>query len=303
MFDFDFELSDRIQKIRQIDTEYDLRKNGYVSFSGGKDSAVLSDLIDLALPMNAIPRVFINTGIEYNEVVKYVRERQKKDIRIVEVKSGVNIREMLENDGYPFKSKEHAHKLHLLQQGSTAKSVVSYFTILPNQRTMHNCPKILAYQSNGFNKFKVSDFCCSILKKRPANEWSKANKKPIAIIGIRSAEGGQRKNVSNCLYFQRSNLKKFSPLLVCSDDFVNKFVERYQVNLCPLYYAPYNFKRTGCKGCPFNIELQKELNTLAEFFPKEKEQCERIFGKVYNEYRRIKYRLTDNVLDFSNSPF
>lgn len=303
MFDFDFELSDRIQKIQQIDKEYDLRNNAYVSFSGGKDSTVLSDIIDRALPNNSIPRVFINTGIEYNELVKFVYEQKKIDNRIVEVRSGVNILDMLEKNGYPFKSKEHAHKLHLLQQGSTAKSVVSYFTIDPSKRTMHNCPKILAYQSKGFEKFLVNDICCTMLKKRPANEWSKENKKPIAIIGIRIAEGGQRKNVSSCLYFQRSNLKKFSPLLVCSDSFVDTYIERFGIKLCKLYYAPYNFKRTGCKGCPFNIELQKELNTLAEFFPKEKEQCERIFGKVYNEYRRIKYRLTDNILDFSNSPF
>ena len=303
MFEFSFELSDRIQKIQQINKDFNLEKNAYVSFSGGKDSAVLSKIIDLALPNNSIPRVFINTGIEFNEVVAFVREQQKKDNRIIEVKSGVNIRQMLEENGYPFKSKEHAHKLHLLQQGSKAKSVISYFTIDPNKRTLHNCPKCLAYQKDGFDKFKVSDSCCTILKKQPAEKWSKENNRQIAIIGIRAAEGGQRKNVSSCLYYQRNRLKKFSPLLVCSDSFIDNFVEVYKVELCKLYYAPYNFKRTGCKGCPFNIKLQDELLTLAEFFPSEKKQCEYIFGKVYEEYKRINYRITKSILDLSNSPF
>lgn len=303
MFDFNFEVADRVQKIQQIDNDFDLRKNAYVSFSGGKDSAVLSNLIDFALPDNNIPRVFINTGIEFNEVVAYVRECQKTDNRIIEVKSGVNIRQMLEENGYPFKSKEHSHKLHLLQQGSTAKSVISYFTVDPNKRTLHNCPKCLAYQAKGFDKFKVSDMCCTILKKRPAEKWSEENNRPIAIIGIRAAEGGQRKNLSNCLYYQRNKLKKFSPLLVCSNEFVNKYVEFYKIRLCSLYYAPYNFKRTGCKGCPFNIELQDELKTLGDFFPNEKTQCEHIFGKVYDEYRRLNYRLSSDSVDFSNSPF
>ena len=39
-----------------------LENNAYISFSGGKDSTILHYLIDLALPNNKIPRVFINTG-------------------------------------------------------------------------------------------------------------------------------------------------------------------------------------------------------------------------------------------------
>lgn len=291
MFDFDFLLSDRIQKIRQINEQYDLRNCSYVSFSGGKDSTVLSKLIDLALPANKIPRVFCNTGIEYKEIVNFVKSQQEKDDRIVIINSGVNIHEMLEQNGYPFKSKEHAHKLQLLQQGSKCQSVKSYFTESTDGVTRHNCPKMLMYQRNGFNKFKVSDKCCTILKKRPMAGWSKENGKPIAIIGIRSAEGGQRAQVKNCLYYQRSKLKKFSPMLVCDDDFVNQFIERYNVELCKLYYAPFNFQRTGCKGCPFNIHLEKELAMLGLYFPAERKQCEQIFKPVYDEYRILNYRL------------
>lgn len=300
MLDFQFELTDRIQKIRQINADFDLENNAYVSYSGGKDSTVLSKLIDIALPGNKVPRVFINTGIEFNELVHYVREVAKKDSRIIEIKSGVNIKTMLEENGYPFKSKEHSHKLELLQKGSKAKSVISYFTVDPVKRTNHNCPHILAYQANGFDKFKVSDKCCTILKKRPAELWSKENKRPIAIIGIRAAEGGQRANKTSCLYYQRNKLKKFSPLLICSDHFINTFIEKFDVKLCKLYYAPYNFQRTGCKGCPFNIQLQKELTTLEHFFSNERKQCETIFSKVYEEYRSLKYRLKDNYIDVSS---
>lgn len=296
MLDFQFELMDRVQKIKQINADFDLENNAYVSYSGGKDSTVLSKLIDVALPGNKIPRVFINTGIEFNELVHHVREMAKEDSRIIEIKSGVNIKAMLEENGYPFKSKEHSHKLELLQKGSKAKSIISYFTVDPVKRTNHNCPHILAYQANGFDKFKVSDKCCTILKKRPAELWSKENKRPIAIIGIRAAEGGQRANKTSCLYYQRSKLKKFSPLLVCSDLFIDRFIESFGIKLCKLYSAPYNFQRTGCKGCPFNIKLQEELETLGKFFPTERKQCEIIFAKVYEEYRNLKYRLKDDHL-------
>ena len=61
-----------------------------------------------------------------------------------------------------------------------------------------------------------------------------------------------------------------------------------------IYYPPYNFERTGCKGCPFNIYLQKELDVLEKYFPNEKKQCEIIWKPVYDEYRRLGYRLKNN---------
>lgn len=29
-----------------------------------------------------------------------------------------------------------------------------------------------------------------------------------------------------------------------------------------LYYPPFNFKRTGCRGCPYALELQKQLEIM-----------------------------------------
>ncbi len=75
--EYEFILTDRIAKIQAINEQYDLEHNGYIAFSGGKDSVVLSHLIDMALPNNKIPRVYANTGIEYNDMVKFVkRERE-----------------------------------------------------------------------------------------------------------------------------------------------------------------------------------------------------------------------------------
>ena len=75
VFSNEFLLQDRIQKIQQIIRKYG-EENFYLSFSGGKDSTVLSALIDMALPDNKIPRVYANTGIEYRLILDFVeRER------------------------------------------------------------------------------------------------------------------------------------------------------------------------------------------------------------------------------------
>lgn len=64
MEDYELTLFDRLNAIRDTINKYG-EENFYLSFSGGKDSTVLHHLIDMALPNNKIPRVFINTGIEY----------------------------------------------------------------------------------------------------------------------------------------------------------------------------------------------------------------------------------------------
>ena len=94
--EYQFILFDRVEKIKQINKEYDLENNSYIAFSGGKDSTVLHYLIDIALPNNKIPRVYLNTGIEYQDVRKFVQELAKNDNRIIVLNSGVNIKKMLE---------------------------------------------------------------------------------------------------------------------------------------------------------------------------------------------------------------
>lgn len=74
MTDYELLEIDRIAKIQSINKQYDLENNAYLSFSGGKDSTVLHYLLDLALPGNKIPRLFINTGIEYEYIVDFVKK-------------------------------------------------------------------------------------------------------------------------------------------------------------------------------------------------------------------------------------
>ena len=44
----------------------------YVSFSGGKDSTVLKHIVDSMY--TDVPAVFVNTGLEYPEIQRFVRE-------------------------------------------------------------------------------------------------------------------------------------------------------------------------------------------------------------------------------------
>lgn len=74
-------------------------------------------------------------------------------------------------------------------------------------------------------------------------------------------------------------------------DWEEWFIKTYNIKICDIYKEPYNFPRTGCKGCPFAINIQNELDILEKYFPNERKQCEIIWEPVYNEYRRLGYRL------------
>lgn len=294
MTEFQFLLEDRIQKIKSMNDMHDLEHKAYISFSGGKDSTVLSALFDLALPGNDIPRVYINTGIDYRGIVEFVTNFGKKDSRLRIIRPTQNIRTMLETFGYPFKSKEHSQKVALYQHSGFGKTVQDY--IGEGSKKSFLCPKILRYNFSDEFRLKVSDKCCYKLKKEPAKKWSVENGRPITITGLRKDEGGLRKSISSCAVFydrEASHLKKFHPLLPMSDSFVDAFVEAYKVELCRLYLPPYSFKRTGCKGCPYSVDLERQLEVMEELLPNERKQCEMIWEPVYSEYRRIGYRLSN----------
>ena len=320
-------LFDRVNIIKDTITKYG-EENFYLSFSGGKDSTILHHLLDIALPNNKIPRVFIDTGIEYVAIREFVLDLSKNDDRFVILKPSKPIKQTLDSVGYPFKSKQHSHNImlyqkHNIEKFKEVKQVIDENTSLLKDydfihalplgvktlvkyyygvRERESCistltiPKCLKYQLDGWNEFKISDQCCYEMKKKPVHKWEKDNNRKIAITGIRNEEGGTRTMIKGCILTDKDGkVKKFHPLLVVSDDWEDWFIVNQKIQLCKLYRKPYNFKRTGCKGCPFSLELQEQLDTMSIYLPNERKQCEIIWKPVYEEYRRIGFRLKNKM--------
>ena len=279
---------DRITKIKSIVNKFG-EESFYISFSGGKDSTVLSHLVDKALPGNNIPRVYANTGIELNAVLEFVTELKKKDDRIKIIEPSVKIKQMLENDGYPFKSKEHSLYLSIYQNSGYTKTIDRYLHPDESRKTF-GCPESLKYQFTPEFKLKCSKKCCYNMKEKPMDDYAKANNKPNAMIGLLGDEKGGRNN-AKCLVESRIGGHNFQPLTAVDQEWENYFIRTEDIKLCKLYYPPYNYVRTGCKGCPYNIDLQESLDVLSQYFPSERKQVEYIWEPVYEEYRRLGYRL------------
>ena len=91
----------------------------YVSFSGGKDSTVLAYLAARYLSSFRTPPwelnlVFVNTGLEYPEIQKFVneyadwlrREFPRVNVNLVRLRPKMNIRQVVTKYGYSVVSKE-----------------------------------------------------------------------------------------------------------------------------------------------------------------------------------------------------
>lgn len=106
--------------------------NVYISFSGGKDSTVLADLTARAYQAFWCPNrkeplhlVFVNTGLEYPEIQKFVKyfakwlERQYEipvDLEVLTPE--LTFPEVLTKYGYPVIGKEVAKVIYYARNGS-----------------------------------------------------------------------------------------------------------------------------------------------------------------------------------------
>jgi 3'-phosphoadenosine 5'-phosphosulfate sulfotransferase (PAPS reductase)/FAD synthetase len=85
------------------------RVNGniYASYSGGKDSEVMLDIIRRYVDKN-VPAVFCNTGNEYPDVVKFVRQTDNLTV----IRPDMRIAQIIEKYGFPLVSKEQRPKIY-----------------------------------------------------------------------------------------------------------------------------------------------------------------------------------------------
>ena len=169
--------------------------------------------------------------------------------------------------------------------------IVKYITgIDKGKPTIFKCPDILKYQFEEAGKYNYSNKCCYKLKKELMHNYQKKIKRKITITGMRAEEGGNRAHIG-CVITKGNDIEKFHPLIVVTEEWEHEFIKREKVELCELYYPPYNFKRTGCKGCPFALTLQEQLITMKKLLPNEYKQCLYLWKPVYDEYIRIGFRL------------
>lgn len=289
------------QRIKQWSDYWDGQIYG--AYSGGKDSGVLRDIIRSMAGVlhEEVPMLFSNTGMEYPEIVAFVKQQQKEFGDIIITRPKTTFRKVIEEHGFPLVSKKVAMMVRRVRtQPPESSTTTLYKTGYNSKGGFSNNSKIPQKWMKLIDApFGTQEKCCDYLKKEPFRRYEKETKrKPI--IGIMAAEGGARATLTTCNVFEGSN-QMSRPMLFWTQKDVWEYTRKYNIPYASCYddYVLDNGDtvagevRTGCMFCAFGAHLEKSPNRF--------QRMELTHPKQWNYF--INKLKMNEALDFIGVPY
>lgn len=274
-------------KLRIAEWVEEYGKDGvYVSFSGGKDSTVLLDIVRKMYP--DIEAIFVNTGLEYPSVRKFALSHKNTK----EISPKVTFKEVLIKCGYPVISKEVAKRVYEYRKFEGTKDFEKRMTYQEfNGLRKQPDGTISCYNKKKYKfllnaPFEMSHFCCLDMKELPCFCYEEeTGKKPI--IATMAEESRARTKSwleSGCNAFD-SDRPNSQPMLIWTSNDVLTYIRMNNLTIADAYgrvivenngiegqiniaeilndYRECRFcttgcQRTGCIFCLFGITQDQE---------------------------------------------
>ncbi len=228
----------KILKTKQRIREYYNHFGGkvYVSFSGGKDSTVLLDIVRQEYP--DVPAVYVDTGLEFPEIKQFVNQTEN----VIKLRPEMNFTQVIKEYGFPVISKEIAYNIEYARKGSQWAIDRLNGVQEDDSKWKRNNSK---YKYLVDAPFLISARCCDIMKKRPVKKFEKeSGLHPI--VGTMADEGGQRKSA-----YLRNGCNSFSgtrpmstPLGFWKEEDIWEYIHKFNL----LFYLYLTFMKS--KTCP-----------------------------------------------------
>jgi len=229
-------------------------ENYYLSYSGGKDSHFLYWFIKEWLKEDKIIVVGCNTGFEIPEIRR--RIINNSDVVLHPAKKRYEIKAEY---GIPCFSKQQDEYIKRYQNGSRTPNTMR---AINGENVIYNLNSKARELLLSGKLHKVSNLCCRWNKELPMIQWGKEHHKN-AIMGVRQSESNTREAKYNTCLKKNGD---FTPIYDMSDKLMDLIYDVYDIEVPKCYSY---LSRTGCGGCPYGRNIEKELAILPELQRKE----------------------------------
>lgn len=250
--------------------------------------------------------VWFDTGLEYQATKDHIKWLEEEyGIEIERCKPIKSIPIAVKEYGVPFLSKYVSEMIGQLQAHNFKWEDKPYDVLV---KEYPKCTSYLRWWCNGYgsssfsinnNKylkefliqnpptFKISNKCCNWVKKNVIKDYNKSHEIDLNCIGVRKSEGGVRSKIKSCFATNQDKYDDFRPIFWYNNSDKEYYEKHFSVEHSKCY-TEYGLKRTGCCGCSYGRDFEKELEIIQKYEPKLYKACINIFGQAY-EYTR-KYR-------------
>ena len=248
-----WDLNMKILWAKQRIKQFHIKNNGmvYVSFSGGKDSTVLLHLVRSMFP--EVEGVFADTGLEYPEIRDFVKTKEN----ITWVKPKIPFNQVIKKYGYPVVSKKVSLFLRDLQNPTenNVKTRKLRLGLLPEKSKAGVLSQKYRYLIDA--PFKISHYCCDVMKKSPMKRYQTKSKK-FPMIGTMVEESNSRKYayLKKGCFDEKNN--QLTPMAIFSEKDVWDYIKLFKLDYCSVY--DNGLTRTGCMFCMFGVQYDAKNN-------------------------------------------
>ena len=280
------------------------------SVSGGADSDIVVDILVKIGSGGKVTYVFFNTGLETQATKNHIKYLEEKyGIKIKEVKAIKPVPLCVKKYGVPFLSKQVSEFIERLQRYNFKWEDKPFDELY---KEYPKCKAALRWWCNAFEgkgkfnisrntwlkefmianppDFPISNKCCLYAKKKVAQREKEAGNYSLSITGVRKGEGGARATAYKSCFTpidDKHDIAEFRPIFWFNNENKKVYENHYGITHSDCYKL-WGLPRTGCSGCPFAIDVEKELEAVKKYEPKLYKAMINVFGKSY-EYTR-KYR-------------
>lgn len=240
-----------------------------ISFSAGKDSTVMADVLRDLFPW--LKLVFVNTRLEFREIIRFAKQQSNIDIITPEK----TFKEIVEKYGFPAVSKNVARAIEDLQSPGREKVKKLRLTGVTSDGRAAPSFKLAEKWKYLIDGPRLSARCCDYMKIQPIEKYQKKNK-CLNFVGTMASDSQKREKAylkNGCNSFLAKS-PKAAPLSIWTEQDILLYIKTKGVKICSVYgdiietesgLKTTGEDRTGCVKCGFGACAEQEKTGTNRF--------------------------------------